>query len=364
MTTSPVSTALIGYGLGGRVFHGPLISAASGLSLDVIVTSDAARQEQAREAYPHADVLATVDEAWSAGCGLAVISTANVTHVPYAQAALAAGMNVVLDKPLARTAEAAAGLARQAEAADRLLIPFQNRRWDSDFRTVLAVAGSGRLGRVHRFESRIERMRVVPKGGWRDSTDPADMGGMLYDLGAHVIDQALLLMGPVTSVDAHVRSVRNAAAPDDDVVLTLEHADGGLSVLTASQIGAFPGPRLTAFGTRGGLRIYASDSQEAALAAGARPGPGWGVEPEDAAAHLREFDDTSTVTSSRVPLEPGDWPFFYPAVAAALTDGGAPPVAVADVIANLRVMDAARESARTGQRITLTPPAGHASPTA
>ncbi len=353
---------LLGYGLAGRVFHAPLVASTPGLSLDAIVTSDPDRQAQARAAYPSARIYASADEAWAGGHDLAIVGTANVTHVPYATAALAAGLHVVLDKPIAPTADDAVGLARLAREADRLLIPFQNRRWDSDFLTVREVAESGRLGRVHRFESRIERMRVVPKGGWRDSTDPADMGGMLYDLGAHLIDQALALMGPVQHVTASVRSVRLADATDDDVVLLLEHASGAVSVLVASQVGAFPMPRFSLLGTRGGLRVKASDSQEAALVAGRVPGDGspWGVEPEGTQARLRTFDDDSQPSEESVTLVAGRWPDFYIGVARAIAGEGEPPVSIDDVIADLRVMDAARESALTGARISLDPPAGHA----
>lgn len=356
----PVSVVLLGFGLGGRVFHAPLVAATAGLSLDAIVTSDPERQRQAAEAFPEAAIYPTAQQAWDGGHGLAVISTANVTHVRYAAAALESGLDVVLDKPIAPTADAAATLADLATRRGRLLIPFQNRRWDSDFLTVLAYAENGSIGRVHRFESRIERMRVLPKAGWRLSTDPADMGGMLYDLGAHIVDQALRLMGPVRSVTATVRVVREPGASDDDVILMLQHESGTVSQLVASQIGAFNAPRMTLLGTRGGLRIDASDSQEAALAAGRAPGdPNWGVEPDSSAAILREYDDASTLTESRVPLERGTWPAFYRGVERALRTGAEPPVLIGDVIANLRVLDAARESAASGATVRLDPPAGH-----
>lgn len=361
LSPSPLSVVLLGYGLGGRVFHGPLVSTTPGLSLDAIVTRDPDRQAQARSAYPDAVIYDSPEQAWSGGHDLAVISTANVTHVDYATAALGSGLNVVLDKPIAPTASAATALGVLASEHGLLLVPFQNRRWDSDFLTLVAVADSGDLGTVHRFESRIERMRVAPKGGWRDSTDPRDMGGMLYDLGAHVVDQALLLMGPVVAVTASVRSVRSPGATDDDVTMLLEHESGAVSVLTVSQVGAFAGPRFTLYGTRGGLRIDASDSQEAALVGGLLPdGTGeWGVEPDGTEADLRLYDQTSVMTRTRRPLEHGSWPTFYAQVDAALRGDAEPPVQLADVIANLRVLDAARESAATGSRVSLLPAAGH-----
>jgi scyllo-inositol 2-dehydrogenase (NADP+) len=356
----PLSVVVVGYGLGGRVFHAPLVEATPGLSLDAIVTSNPERAAQASASHPQAAIYGTADEAWAAGHDLACISTANVTHVPFATAALEAGLHVVLDKPIAPTAEAAQALAGIAARMDRRLIPFQNRRWDSDFLTARAIDESRQLGLLHRFESRIERMRVKQKPGWRGSADPADMGGMLYDLGAHLVDQALLLMGPVVLVSASLRSLRPDDDTDDDVAVQLTHASGAVSMLVASQVGAFGDPRMTLFGTRGGLRIDASDSQEAALVAGAdlRSG-GWGVEPAGSEALLRTYDEDSTPTESRVPLVPGSWPVFYAGVEAALSDGAPDPVELGDVIANLRVLDAAREASDSGRVVRLDPPAGH-----
>lgn len=356
-----ISVLLVGYGLGGRVFHGPLVSTTPGLSLDAVVTSNPDRQAQARAAYPNATIYSSVEDAWAGGYELAAISTANVTHVPYATAALRAGLHVVLDKPLAPTAADAEELSQVAAQQDRLIIPFQNRRWDSDFLTSLAAARSGDLGTVHRFDSRIERMRVVLKGGWRESTDPRAMGGALYDLGAHAVDQALLLMGPVESVVATARSVRAPGETDDDATVLLTHTSGAISMLVVSLIGAFADPRFVLYGTRGGLRVDVSDSQEAALVAGHSPQPGveWGREPAGTEALLLEYDDANAVTRTAVPLQPGNWPYFYAAVERAVRGEGAPPVLVADVIANLRVLDAARASALSGERVSLDPPAGH-----
>ena len=140
------------------------------------MTSNAERAAQARAAYPGVRIYPDVAQAWAGGHDLAAISTANVTHVPYAAEALAAGLHVVLDKPIAPTAEAARALADVADAEDRLLIPFQNRRWDSDIRTAQRVMADGRLGTVHRFESRIVKMRVQPKAGWRGSAAPGGHG--------------------------------------------------------------------------------------------------------------------------------------------------------------------------------------------
>ncbi|MEI6361509.1 MAG: Gfo/Idh/MocA family oxidoreductase [Actinomycetes bacterium] len=360
ITDRPASVVVVGYGLAGRVFHAPLVDTTPGLLLDAIVTSDPERQGAAADAYPNAVIYDNPEQAWASGHDLAVVATPNITHVPFARAALENHLNVVLDKPIAPTAEAAQELATMASDRGLLLVPFQNRRWDSDFLTAMAIAADDSIGRVHRYESRIERMRIVPKPGWRGSTDPAEMGGMLYDLGAHIVDQALRLMGPVETVYATARTVRDGQGSDDDVTVILTHSGGGISQLVASQIGAFAEPRISVYGTRGGLRITSSDSQEPALAEGRLPiDDTWGLEPAGTEAALRIYSPDNELTETALPLLRGDWPAFYRGVSAALRGEAAAPVLVEDVVADLRVIDAARESARTGSAIRLNPPAGH-----
>ena len=359
-TDAPLSVVVVGYGFGGRVFHAPLVAVTPGLSLDAIVTGDPDRRAQAEHDHPGVAVYATAQEAWAAGHDLAAISTANVTHVPFATDALAAGMHVVLDKPLAATADEVGVLAQRAVAAHRLLVPFQNRRWDSDIRTARRIADSGALGTVHRFESRLTKMRVVPKAGWRGSASPEDMGGMLYDLGIHAVDQALQLMGPVTSVGCWARSVRPGDPTDDDTTVVLTHQSGAISLLTVGQAHAFTEPRMLVLGTRGGLRIDPADDQEPDMLAGISPAsPEWGVRRPGTEGWLRTYDDDSAVTEVRVPLERGAWPEFYAGVERAIRGRGPAPVPIEDAIADARVLDAARESAATGRVVSLDPPAAH-----
>ena len=363
---APISVVLLGFGLGGRVFHGPLIEAAEGLRLDAIVTSNPERAADAQRLFPHARVYATPEEAWSGGHDLAVVGTANVTHVPYASAALAAGLHVVVDKPIAPTASAAQELRVQAEAAQRQLIPFQNRRWDSDFRTACEIAASGAIGRVHRLDSQICKMRVRARDNWRNSTEAADMGGQLYDLGAHLVDQALMLMGPVVSVFATARSVRDAKEADDDTTIVLEHLSGAVSRLTVTPTTAIPAPSLHDALPIGGLQVIDYDKQEAALTAERFPEPGaagiaaWGE--QGGHAILRTCDDDSTITESRVPMARGGWPEFYDGVARCLREGAEAPVLLSDVVADMRVLDVASTSAQTGDCIRAVPPAAHLAP--
>lgn len=345
---------LLGYGLAGRVFHAPLIGAEPDLELAAVVTGDPERQAQARADLPGVEIVSRAEDAWSTGADLAVIATANSAHVPQATAALTAGMHVVVDKPLAGTAAEAQELIDLAAAQDRQLHVFQNRRWDSEILTARRAIDEGLVGTPHRLESRFERWRPAPKGGWREEGPAEDLPGLLYDLGAHLVDQAIHLLGPVDRVFASVRSVRPGVTTDDDTQVVLEHVSGAVSILSVSSASAFIGPRLRLLGTGGGLWIESLDTQEDALRAGRRPGDSaWGS----------EADDARVVTGTEAPRslarERGDWPAYYRGVAASLRGEGAPPVDPRDVVQDLRVIEAAHESGRLGVAIALDPPAGH-----
>lgn len=347
---------LLGYGLAGRVFHGRLIDAEPDLEVTGIVTSDAERRAQATDERPEAALFATAEEAWEHAddFDLAVVATANSAHVPQATRALDAGLHVVVDKPLAGTAQEAQELIDLAAARDRQLHVFQNRRWDSEILTARAVIDDGLIGRPHRLESRFERWRPTPKGGWREQGPAEDLPGLLYDLGAHLIDQALHLLGPVDRVAASVRAVRDGMTADDDTQVLLWHSSGAVSILSVSSASAFIEPRLRLLGTAGGLRIESLDTQEDALRAGRSPlEASWGTEADDA------LIVTGTDPARSLPRLSGRWPDYYRGVAASLRGEAPPPVDPRDVVANLRVIEAARDSAALGKIIELTPPAAH-----
>jgi len=360
---SSLGVVICGYGLAGRVFHAPLIAATQGLVVRAIITADPERRAQAAADFPEAVLLPSPEELWTRleelDVQLAVVAGANVTHVPLTLAALDHGLHVVVDKPMAPTAASAAIIAQRAKEAHRLVVPFQNRRWDSDFLTAIDTVEAGHLGTVHRMESRFERFRPTPTGKWRESADLDAMGGVLYDFGAHLVDQAVRLLGPVNSVTTSARSIRDRDLADDETLFTLHHTSGAISLLFASMVAAFDAPRMVILGSSGGLRIEAGDTQEDALRAGISANTdNWGVEPDSSHALLRISHGTETA-DSRVALTPGRWPSFYPAVRDAIIDGTTSPVLLSDVIANLRIIDAARESATTGQPVALDPPAGH-----
>ncbi|MFI1033605.1 Gfo/Idh/MocA family oxidoreductase [Streptomyces sp. NPDC020951] len=360
MSATPLRVGLIGYGLAGSVFHAPLIAATEGLTLDTVVTSNPERQEQARAEFPDVRVAATPDEllARADELDLVVIASPNKTHVPLATAALKAGLPVVVDKPVAGTAAEARELAALAEERGLLLSVFQNRRWDNDFLTLRRLLDEGELGDVWRFESRFERWRPLPKGGWRESGDPAEIGGLLYDLGSHVVDQALVLFGPAVSVYAEADIRRPGAETDDDTFIAITHANGVRSHLYVSATTAQLGPRFRVLGSKAGYVKYGLDPQETALregerAAGPADSAAWGTEPEELWGRLGSGESPLTGGGEPVRTLPGDYPAYYAAVAKALIDGGPGPVTAVEAAAALDVLEAARRSARDKVAVTL-----------
>jgi predicted dehydrogenase len=281
-----------------------------GLSLASVVTSNPERAAQARSTYPHAQVLPSADDLFASSDAhdLAVIAAPNRHHVPLALRAVDAGMHVVIDKPLAPSVAEAERLASAAAARGVVASVFHNRRWDGDFLTLSRLVSEGSLGELERFESRFDRWRPdVDRGRWREGGGAEDAGGLLFDLGPHLIDQALELLGPARSVYAEIRRLRPGAEVDDDVFVALEHASGARSHLWATMLAAQPGPRFRALGSRAAYTKWGLDVQEGALRAGARPNdPGFGYEPPEAWGLLGTEDDPQPVET-----EPGRYVEFY-----------------------------------------------------
>jgi predicted dehydrogenase len=349
-----IGVGLVGYGPAGEFFHAPLVAATEGLRLDAVVTRDAERAARVARDHPEAAVVPSAEDLLARGPGLVVIASPNRTHVPLATLALSAGVPVVVDKPLSGTAAEALGLAGLARERGVMLTVFHNRRWDGDFRTLAGLD----LGEVHRFESRFERWRPVPKGGWRETGDPAELGGVLYDLGSHLVDQALCLLGPATDVYAETDARREGVASDDDAFVALTHASGARSHLWMSAVAGQLGPRFRVLGSRGAYVKWGLDPQEDRLRAGERPGgPGWGAEPAERWGLLGVDGGTRAVETL-----PGAYQEFYAGVLAALTEGAPPPVDPAGAAAVIAVLHAARTAAAERRVVALAadpaPPGG------
>jgi predicted dehydrogenase len=310
------------------------------MRLAAIVTGNEERQGLARAEHPEARIVGTPDELFQelAGIDLVVISSPNRTHVSLALRAIEAQCAVVVDKPLAPSAAEARRLAEEARRGSVFLTVYQNRRWDGDFLTVRRLLEEQALGKVHRFESRFERWRPTRKDGWRELSAPEEAGGLLFDLGTHLIDQALSLFGPVTDVYAEIDKRRAGVAVDDDVFLALTHASGVRSHLWASVVTAQEGPRFRVLGDRAGYTKFGMDVQEDALRRGERPGAQhWGVEPPERYGLLGVGDAVRPI-----PTERGDYRRFYVGVVRSLREGAPPSVDVSDAIATLEIIEQAR----------------------
>jgi predicted dehydrogenase len=335
-----LNVAIIGYGLAGAVFHAPLIAAQPRMRVAVVVTGSPQRADQARAEHPGVRVLPYADELFAQPqlADLVVIAAPNSAHAPLAHAALRAGLPVVVDKPMTPSAAQAAELTAAAERAGLLLSVFQNRRWDGDFLTVRRLISEGRLGEITRFESRFERWRPTPKGGWRELGGAEEAAGLLYDLGSHLVDQALDLFGPAEVVHAETDIRRAGVKSDDDTFIALLHENGVRSHLWMSAMASDLGPRFRVLGTQAAYVKHGLDVQEDALRAGRRPGDhGWGAdEPE-------QFGTLGTPgATERVETEPGAYEDYYAGIAAALLDAAPVPVDPVDAIHSLALIEAAR----------------------
>jgi predicted dehydrogenase len=339
---TPVRFGLVGYGFGARYFHAPLIVAAPECELVGVMTSSAERQALVAQEIPGTPTVASLQALVDAGAEAVAISTPAETHSEVTDQALQLGLAVVCDKPFAMDASAARHSVALAEERGLMLSPYQNRRWDSDFRTVQQLVSDGALGTVIRFESRFER--YAPERGPGRSG-----GGTLLDFGSHLADQALVLLGPAKSVYAELRIRENGL--DDDVFIAVTHASGGLSQLWGSWSQSAPGPRYRVTGSTATYVLGPADTQENLLLAGETPaslGDRWGVEPSETHGTLHTGTSAAPYVTER-----GRWDLFYPAFAGAVRGTNPPPVDPHAAIASLTLLAAARTSAETGAVVPI-----------
>lgn len=337
----PIRTGVLGYGLAGKVFHCPFIAASPDFTLDFIATNDPDRRRQAQKDYPGAAIVADAAEMLehASELDLIVLATPPAVHLEQGLSFLDRGVALIVDKPFAASVADAERLIERAEEVDRPLIVFQNRRWDGDFLTVRNILASGELGEVYQFESSFEHWAPKADSRWQDSTPASLGGGVAFDLGSHLIDQALVLFGPVAEARADLRTVREGGGNDDVSYIELHHESGVRSRLYMSRVGAQPGPRFRVLGTAGAYVSYGLDGQEPALAGGMLPtDDSYGREPEETWGTLG-VSAPGYPAPARVPSERGDYPAFYQGVAAALRGTGPVPVAARDALEVVRILE-------------------------
>jgi predicted dehydrogenase len=332
---------LAGYGFGGRIFHAPFIASAPGAELAGVVTRSPQRRAELARDHPGTPAFDSLADLAAAGADAVAISTPADTHLPLMLEALELGLAVVSDKPFALDAAQAREAVAAAEAAGAVLSVYQNRRWDSDFLTVRRLLADGSLGEVTLFESAFERYGP-------DEPVPAAGAGILRDFGSHLVDQALVLFGPVARVYGELGG---AGELEERFFAVLEHRGGMTSHLSGDWVQGAPAPRFRLRGREGAYVVWGMDGQEPWLSAGRTPateGDAWGTEPPERWGRLHRGD-----TSEPVPTERGRWDTFYPAFAAAVRGEGPVPVDPRDAIASLTVIVAIRESAAQGRTVEL-----------
>jgi predicted dehydrogenase len=340
----PIRVLLIGYGYAGRTFHAPLIRTAPGLQLVAVCSRDAARVHRD---LPDVHVIASIDDAVaSPAADLIVIATPNDTHARLAIAALRAGKHVVVEKPFALALGSAREVAATARETGRIVSVFHNRRWDGDFITLQQILSAGALGHVAHFESHFDRYRPEVRDRWREKPGPG--AGLWYDLGPHLVDQALLLFGLPDRIMGDLAALRTGAVVDDWAHVVLEYPTRRV-VLHASMLVAGRPVRFLVHGQRGTWIAHGADAQEQQLQRGLDPrDPSWGNNPEPG-----RLIDGSTGATIDTPMARGAYDRFYIGVRDAVLGNGPNPVPFHAALAAIAVVATAIAASR--QRCALAP---------
>jgi scyllo-inositol 2-dehydrogenase (NADP+) len=343
-----VRVGLIGFGLAGQAFHAPVIRGVPGMELACILER---RGTRAREKYPEVRVARTLEELLADNeIQLCVVATPNDSHFEYAQACLMAGRDVVVDKPFAPTLAESEKLVHLAAECGRLITVYQDRRWDGDFTTIKEIVASGKLGTVVEYECRFDRFRLEAKANaWRERADQPG-AGVLFDLGPHVIDQALVLFGEPRAIMASAFCQRETSQVDDAFDVCMQYTNSGseLRAMGRARIIAYaPGPHFLIHGTKGSFVKYGMDPQEARLRAENCPdgldwGADWGVEVEELWGTLSLAGEPSV----RIKTERGDYRGFYANVRDAIEKKAALDVTPEQALRTMRAVMLAHKSSR------------------
>ena len=338
-----IPVGLIGFGMAGRVFHAPTISAVPGLRLAAILQRS---RGDAAELYPNARVVSSLEELLAVDeIRLVVIATSNPSHFDLARQCLLAGRDVVVDKPFTTTYQEADELVRIARERGRLLTVFQNARWHGDFRTLRKLVDAGTLGRLVFYEAHFDRFRPrLRPGAWRERDEPGS--GVFFDLAPHLIDQAMVLFGTPEAVTATIRIERDNAVVDDAFYVVLHYKSLRAELRATMLAGEAPGLVFALHGTLGSYVKYGRDVQEEALRRGEAPkNDTWGREPEEKWGALYTERDGKAVVQP-VPTEAGDYRRYYENVRDAILGRAIIDVTCEQALNVMRALELARESSR------------------
>jgi scyllo-inositol 2-dehydrogenase (NADP+) len=350
---SEVGVGLIGFGLAGRAFHAPVISAVPGLRLAAILRRSG---DDAAEAYPNAKIVRSLDELLALPeVRLVVIATPNSTHYELARRGLEAGRDVLVDKPFTPTMDEAVQLVRFAKQHGRVITVYQNRRFDGDFQALRRLCAEGKLGRIVHFDACYDRYRPgLKQNAWREQQGPG--AGVFFDLAPHLIDQALVILGLPQAITADIRIEREQALVDDAFDIFLHYAQGARAALRATMIAPKRRPRLVVHGTEAAFFKQDFDPQEDSLRHGRIPASGpWGTEPPEKWGVLtRQISDT--VQEERTPGAACDYRDFYANLRDAILVRVELAVTPEWALNVMQVMMLARESSERGCTISWRPP--------
>jgi scyllo-inositol 2-dehydrogenase (NADP+) len=334
-----IKVGILSYGMSGKVFHAPLLHVNPGYEIAKIMQRSG---NSALEQYPHAEIVRnTRDITGDRTIDLVLVNTPDHTHYDFAREALEAGKHVVVEKPFVLDLKEGESLIRIAEQKGKVLTVFQNRRWEGDFLTIRRLIGQNMLGRLVEFEAHFDRFRNFIRDSWKEK--PENGTSTLYNLGSHLIDQAIVLFGMPSAVYADIRKQRTAALVDDLFDLSLIYADVKVT-LKGSYLVREPGPRFILHGTEGSFVKYGTDPQEEALNAGRFPNePGWGAEPEDKWGIINTTSGGLHIRG-RIETIPGCYHEFYNSLYETIVRGRDLAVKPAESLNVIRVIRAAYES--------------------
>jgi predicted dehydrogenase len=338
-----IRVGLVGYGFAGKTFHAPLVQSVPGLALSVI---GSAKREILQATYPGVHVCSAAEVPTHPDVDLVVIASPNESHFPLAAAALRAGKDVVVDKPFTVTLAEARSLSEIAAQHNRILSVFHNRRWDSEILATKAILETGVLGDISHYESHIDRFRPGVRQRWRE--DPGPGAGLWFDLGPHLIDQALHLFGLPHSVNGSFGILRKEGLTDDWAHVQLNY-DRLRVVLHASSLVSGGGPRSVLHGTRGSWAKFGADTQERQLMSGMLPvDPGFGHDPNPSIVY-----DGATGTQTEVPSPAGNQREYYVGIRDAILGKGPVPVPVKYAVAGMAILETSYESGAQGRVLPL-----------
>ena len=343
----PINVAISSYGMSGVVFHGPLLEAHPGYRINLILERN---RSDSSGKHPGARIVRSYDEILKdSDIELVVVNTPDHLHYEMAVAALKAGKHVVVEKPVTLRADHARKLDSLARDRGVVFTVFHNRRWDGDFLTVREIIHSGKLGRLVEFESHFDRYRKEIKDSWKDQSNGT---GTLYNLGSHLVDQALQIFGFPGKLFCDVRLLRDGAKTDDSFDLFLLY-DGFKCLLRSSYLVRDPGPRFCLHGTEGSFKVWGTDPQEEALKAGLIPGsPGWGSDESSSRSEINTVYQNQHLDGP-YPVQPGNYLSFYDNLLDVIRKGASLEVTGEQAEMVVRIVEAAYLSGREKRVITL-----------